>query len=83
MAQVGQRIRIDEATAVAGAIVAVLKRVPGVKHVEPCGSLRRRRETIGDVDILAGADDPAPVMAAFTALPGVSQVCLGARRSQA
>jgi DNA polymerase (family 10) len=72
--QVGQRIRIDEATAVAGAIVAVLKRVPGVKHVEPCGSLRRRRETIGDVDILAAADDPAPVMAAFTSMPGISQV---------
>jgi DNA polymerase (family X) len=72
--QVGQRIRIDEATAVASAIIAVLKRVPGVTQIEPCGSLRRRRETIGDVDILAASDDPAPVMAAFTSMPGMSQV---------
>jgi DNA polymerase (family 10) len=74
VAQAGTRIRLDEATALAAAIVAALNRMPGVKHIEPCGSLRRRRETIGDVDILVGANDPAPVMAAFTSLSGVSQV---------
>src|SRR5690606_1008379 len=38
------------------------------------GSLRRMRESIGDVDILAAASDPGPVMAAFTGLPMVADV---------
>jgi DNA polymerase (family 10) len=70
----GTRIRLDEATALAAAIVAALNRVPGVKHIEPCGSLRRRRETIGDVDILVGTADPGPVMAAFASMDGISQI---------
>ena len=35
---------------------------PGVIRAEVCGSLRRRAETIGDLDILFSADDPAPVL---------------------
>src|SRR5206468_1866386 len=40
----------------------------------PCGSLRRRRETIGDIDLLAAAADPGPIMDTFAALPRVKQV---------
>jgi len=72
--QTGKRIRIDEATVQAEQIVAALKRVRGVKRIEACGSLRRRRETIGDLDVLVSAADAGPVMKAFVALPGVSQV---------
>src|SRR5207244_6537533 len=46
----------------------------GIKHLEPCGSLRRRKETINDIDILAAAEDAAPIMACFVKLPGVIQV---------
>jgi DNA polymerase (family 10) len=70
----GQRIRLDEATALATAIVSLLRRVPGVHQIEPCGSLRRRRETVGDLDILVSAAEPAPVMAAFTEMAGVAQI---------
>ena len=38
------------------------------------GSLRRMRETIGDIDILAAADDSAPLMAAFTGLPEAAEI---------
>jgi DNA polymerase (family 10) len=46
----------------------------GVSHVVVAGSIRRRRETIGDADLLAVARRPAAVMDAFVALPGVARV---------
>src|SRR5947208_1833620 len=64
----------DRATELADSIVAALRKVPGVTRVEACGSLRRRRETVGDLDILAAAAEPGPVMDAFAALPRVTQV---------
>ena len=43
-------------------------------RAEICGSLRRRAETIGDLDILFSAADPAPVLNDFVALPKVAKV---------
>ena len=60
-----KRIPVEEALAVADEICARLSKVPGVERVETAGSLRRMRETIGDVDILVSSEDPAPVMAAL------------------
>jgi DNA polymerase (family 10) len=48
--------------------------VPGCQRCAYAGSLRRWRETVGDVDVLAAAADSAPLMAAFTALPEVAAV---------
>jgi len=48
--------------------------VPGCQRCAYAGSLRRMRETIGDVDILAAAQDSAPLMAAFIAQPEVASV---------
>ena len=45
-----------------------------VKRISICGSLRRWKETIGDIDILAASDDPERVMDVFTHLPQVRQV---------
>jgi len=45
-----------------------------VSAAEPTGSLRRMRATVGDLDILVAARASAPVMAAFTSLPGVTRV---------
>src|ERR1700683_4707255 len=55
-------------------MVAALSAVPGCQRCAYAGSLRRWRETVGDVDILAAADDSAPLMAAFTALPEAAAV---------
>ncbi|HWH33138.1 MAG TPA: DNA polymerase/3'-5' exonuclease PolX [Egibacteraceae bacterium] len=60
-----KRIPVEEALAVADELCARLAPLPGVHRVETAGSLRRMRETIGDVDILVSADGPAPVMAAL------------------
>jgi DNA polymerase (family 10) len=49
--------------------------VPGIR-VEIAGSLRRARETIGDLDLLATGPEPARIFDAFSALPGVQEVRL-------
>lgn len=46
----------------------------GVKLTSLAGSLRRMKETIGDIDILAGSNDPKRVMEAFVSNPDVSEV---------
>ena len=45
-----------------------------VRRVSLAGSIRRRKETIGDVDILAASTRPEEVMEVFATLPGVSRV---------
>ncbi len=72
--QMGSRVRIDQALAVASRLLEGLKDAPGIVRMELCGSLRRRRETIGDLDILISSDDPEPIMERFVSLPGVTQV---------
>ena len=47
---------------------------PGIERIEIAGSARRFRETVGDLDIVAAADDPEAVVAAFVALTGVSRI---------
>jgi len=53
-----------------------LRRVPGATQLAVAGSLRRMRETVGDVDLLVAAENPAPVMATFRELPHVAEVLL-------
>jgi DNA polymerase (family 10) len=68
------RVSIGKAWPVAEALLADLRKMPGVKEAETAGSLRRWSETIGDVDLLAAASDPVPVMDAFTSLPRVGRI---------
>jgi len=69
-----ERVLLDVAMRAATAMVAALSEVPGCQRCAYAGSLRRWRETIGDVDILAAAEDSAPLMAAFAAGPDVAGV---------
>ncbi|MFH1032347.1 MAG: DNA polymerase/3'-5' exonuclease PolX, partial [Chloroflexota bacterium] len=69
-----QRIPIGQALIVVDDIVSSLKDVPGLKNLTPAGSLRRFRETIGDIDLMGTADDAGKVIKAFTALPQVKRV---------
>lgn len=55
MEQFDERCRLDEATEIAEPIYNYLKDRKGVEAIEIAGSLRRSKETIGDVDILIGA----------------------------
>ncbi|HET9898053.1 MAG TPA: DNA polymerase/3'-5' exonuclease PolX [Streptosporangiaceae bacterium] len=70
----GQRVPIDVAAEIAGRVVAVIGALPGCERCEYAGSLRRFRETIGDVDILAAASESGPLMQALADLPEVESV---------
>ena len=69
LATVGTRVRIDQADPVAAVLLGRVCGIPGVARAEVCGSLRRRKETVGNIDLVAAADDPAAVLAAFAGLP--------------
>jgi DNA polymerase (family X) len=68
------RTPISIALPLANRIVARMLEVPGVTHASYCGSLRRFAETVGDVDVVVAAADPAPVMEAFVAMTVVERV---------
>jgi DNA polymerase (family 10) len=57
--QAAGRVRLDQAGELAAAMIAVVEAVPGVGRIASAGSLRRGRETIGDVDLLCEAQGPA------------------------
>jgi DNA polymerase (family 10) len=69
-----ERVLLDVAMRTALDLVAALSAVPGCQRCTYAGSLRRWRETAGDVDILAAAEDSALLMAAFCAGPNVAGV---------
>lgn len=68
------RTPIGQAWPVAQEILAVLETLPGVQKSAVGGSLRRMRESIGDIDLLVAADDAAPIMDAFVGLDLVERV---------
>jgi DNA polymerase (family X) len=69
-----QRMPLARAWPAAQELMDALRKVEGVIAIEAAGSLRRMRATIGDIDLLAAASDPRPIMEAFTKLPQVLQV---------
>ncbi|MHC5700090.1 DNA polymerase/3'-5' exonuclease PolX [Streptomyces tirandamycinicus] len=74
MQKAGSRILLNAAMEAAERIVAEMSRIEGCERSAYAGSLRRMRETIGDIDILVAADDSAPFMDALAALPYTAEV---------
>jgi DNA polymerase (family X) len=70
----GGRVLLNVADETAARVVEVISAVPGCQRCTPAGSLRRFAETIGDVDVLAAADDSGPLMAALTGMPEAASV---------
>ena len=70
----GDRILLNRARRLVAPIIEAVRSHPKVIRAEVCGSLRRWRETIGDLDILFSAEDPAPVLDHFVKLPEVATV---------
>ena len=68
------RILLSIAEPIVEEIVKHLQAIEGLEHVTPAGSLRRGKETVGDIDILATASRPEEVIAAFVRLPMVEEV---------
>jgi DNA polymerase (family 10) len=69
------RIPLGRAADVAEPVLTCLKATPGVAWTSTTGSLRRGQDTIGDVELVAAADDPTAAIDALAQLPEVSR-CL-------
>ncbi|MBD3425721.1 MAG: DNA polymerase/3'-5' exonuclease PolX [Candidatus Omnitrophica bacterium] len=68
------RLLLPEAYEMAEELTGYLKKSKVFRKVEKAGSLRRGRETVGDLDILAEASDPRKAMEHFCAYPLVSDI---------
>lgn len=68
------RLSLGVALPLAEEVMDRLRQCPHVGRICPAGSLRRRQETIGDIDIVVETDDPQAVARAFTQLSQVAQV---------
>jgi len=69
-----QRLKLVTAAQYASALLSWLRKAPGVSEVAAAGSLRRSRETVGDLDLLACAADGGAVCRHFVAYPEVAEV---------
>ena len=69
-----QRLLIHRASELVDTLVAAFKAVPGVHDIVPAGSFRRRRETIGDIDLLAETEQPAVLLDRFVRHGAVESV---------
>ena len=69
-----ERMRLDTAEQNITALIDALSALPGVHSMEPAGSFRRRKESIGDLDILAETDQPKALIEAFTSFGLVDSV---------
>ncbi|MFQ5537658.1 MAG: DNA polymerase/3'-5' exonuclease PolX [Gemmatimonadota bacterium] len=69
------RFRLDEAEQLIAGLVKHMKSAPGLERFEVAGSFRRRKETVGDVDMLAAAEgDGEAVVKHFAAFSGAHRV---------
>jgi DNA polymerase (family X) len=69
-----QRTPLGEVLPVVDSLMSSLQKVPGLTNLTAAGSLRRFRDTIGDIDLVATSTDPESVIPAFLSLPQVREI---------
>lgn len=69
-----KRLMLSTAEDIAAPLIAYLKAMPGVSSAVVAGSFRRRRETVGDLDLLVTCRRGTPVMERFAAYKEVANV---------
>ncbi|MDP3909869.1 MAG: DNA polymerase/3'-5' exonuclease PolX [Gemmatimonadales bacterium] len=69
-----RRLRLHEAEQYAAALVEYLKAGGGIDAIAAAGSFRRRRETIGDLDLVVTGPEPAHILERFAHFPDVTHV---------
>lgn len=70
----GRRMKLSTAEGYAEPLVKYLKRIQGVHQVEVAGSFRRKKDTVGDLDILVTGDPDCPAIEAFADYPLTEEV---------
>lgn len=68
------RFPLGTALPIGESIVHELTGLKGIGNIELAGSIRRRKETVGDIDILVTSDDPGPLMDRFVSLKEIERV---------
>jgi len=69
-----ERMPLGRALPLGRELVHLLERLPAVKQISLAGSIRRMKETVGDIDILVTSSRPDAVMQAFVTLPQAAEV---------
>lgn len=69
-----KRYKLVDAERIAGDLIDYLARVPGVLKAEVAGSYRRRKATVGDLDVLVACKKRTPVIDKFVSYPEVTDV---------
>jgi DNA polymerase (family 10) len=64
-----RRWLLGQSTALAASIETLLRAIPGVVAATICGSVRRARETVGDIDVVVETDQPDEVLRTLKATP--------------
>ncbi len=68
------RMLLGQALPLVEEIIEVIQEKSGVTKISPAGSIRRMKETIGDIDILVASSTPESIMDIFTSLPQVREI---------
>lgn len=76
-----KRLPLADAEKIGNKLLALVKTFPAVHHAELAGSLRRRKETIGDLDLIITANekDRKKIISKLTTMPGVEKVIAAGR----
>ncbi len=74
--QHGSRFLLTDAERFVEPLLSYLREIPEVERLEVAGSYRRRKETVGDIDLLAIASRPIPVMERFRGYPQVDKILM-------
>lgn len=69
-----ERVPYEKALAAANGIVRLMRGLPEAQKAEAAGSIRRKLQTIGDIDILVASEQPAAITKAFVSMPGARKV---------
>lgn len=72
--RVAERISICEAALIADEVIAYLEKAPGISRVSAAGSLRRMKETVGDIDILACGKNGKEIIRCFAHNPNAVRI---------
>tara|TARA_B100002019_G_scaffold127767_1_gene109959 strand:- start:18 stop:1010 length:993 start_codon:yes stop_codon:yes gene_type:complete len=73
------RISYSDARKIANKVINLLKKLNEVEKIEYMGSLRRQKETVGDIDILVSSNNSEKIMNKFIKLPGVIRVLVSGK----
>lgn len=73
------RISYSDARKIANKVINLLKKLNEVEKIEYMGSLRRKKETVGDIDILVSSNNSEKIVNKFIKLPGVIRVLVSGK----